>query len=99
MPNVLELKQQAVELKNETATKLKEINEGKITLAEFTQYMNGNGDGKTGAVARDKDISDGIKAYNAAMGIQGGQETGDPGAPPERPMSVKVKKAQENWAR
>lgn len=99
MVNVLELKQQAVELKNETATKLKEVNEGTITLAEFKQYMNGNGDGKTGAVARDKDIADGIKAYNAAQALARGESLPGDGAPPEVPMSLKAKKAQENWAR
>jgi HK97 family phage major capsid protein len=98
MTNVLELKQQSVELKNETAAKLKAVNEGTITLAEFKQYMNGNGDGKTGAVARDKDISDGIKAYNAAVALSRGESTED-GAPPETPVSAKIKQAQENWAR
>jgi HK97 family phage major capsid protein len=100
MPNVLELKQQAVELKRETGEKLKAVNEGTITLAEFTQYMNGNGDGKTGAVARDKDIGLGIKAYGEANRIFSGQDEGNgDGAPPQIPQSLKVKRAQENWTR
>lgn len=98
MPNVLELKQKSVELKNEAAKALSDVNSGAITQAEFTQKMLGNGDGKTGLVAMDKEISDGIKAYNAARGISTGQE-GEGGEPPERPTSLKAKKAAENWAR
>jgi HK97 family phage major capsid protein len=100
MPNVLALKQQAAELQRETSEKLKAVDEGTITLAEFTQYMNGNGDGQTGAVARDKEIGDGIKAYNAAMGIKDGADRAPgEGAPPDQPVSLKMKRAQENWAR
>src|SRR4051812_12628411 len=97
MVNVLELKQQAAELGRETSLKMKQVNEGTITLAEFTQYMNGNGDGKTGAVARDAEISSGIKAFNAALGIN--NEPGHQGPLDDRPTSLKAKMAQENWAR
>lgn len=99
MPNVLELKQQASELGRETSAKLKAANDGTITLAEFTQYMNGNGDGQTGAVARNKEISDGIKAYNEATGMSGGASDPSEGLPPEIPISLRQKRVQENWIR
>jgi hypothetical protein len=39
MPNALALKQQAVELQREVSEKLKSVDEGGITVAEFSQYM------------------------------------------------------------
>lgn len=99
MVNVLELKQQAAELGRETAEKLKAVNEGNITAAEFTQYMQGNGDGKSGAVARDTEISNAIKAFGEAQRMSAGGEQGDEGKPPEITGNAKYKKAQENWAR
>jgi HK97 family phage major capsid protein len=101
MPNVLELKQKSAELKNEAAKALSDVNSGAITQAEFTQKMLGNGDDKTGLVAMDKEIGDGIKAYNAARGITDVADGagGEDGKPPETPMPAKYKQAQENWAR
>lgn len=97
MVNVLELKQQAAEVGREAAQALSDVNSGKITQAEFKQKMLGD-DGKGGLTAKDKDVSDGIKAFNAAQAmIQG--ERAEEGQPPEQPMSVKAKRAQENWTR
>lgn len=94
MPNALALKQQAVELQREVSEKLKSVDEGNITVAEFSQYMEN-------ATKQDKEISDGIKAYNAARGITDGADraAGEDGAPPEMPLPAKYKQAQDNWAR
>jgi HK97 family phage major capsid protein len=95
MPNVLELKQRSVELKNTVAEKLKAVDSGDITVAEFSTYMEK-------AKTEDKEIGDGIKAYNAALGIRDGADRAPgEGAPPDRqvPESLKVKRAKENWAR
>lgn len=94
MPNVLELKQRAVELKRTVAEKLKDVDSGKITVADFSTYMEK-------AETEDKEIGDGIKAYGNALKIQQGGDDGghDQGAPPDRQPSMKVKRAQENWAR
>lgn len=93
MPNVLALKQQAVELKNTVAEKLKAVDDGSITVAEFTQYMEN-------ATKQDQEIGDGIKAYNAARGITDGADRAPgEGDPPDQPQSVKAKMAQENWTR
>jgi HK97 family phage major capsid protein len=71
MPNILELKRQAAELQAEVRDKLEAYDAGRITAKAFTEFMNGNGDGKTGAIARDKEIADGVKAYNAASRYDG----------------------------
>lgn len=95
MPNVLELKQRSVELKNTVAEKLKDVDSGKISVADFTNYMEK-------AQSEDKEIGDGIKAYGNALKIQQGGDDGghdQQGNPPDRPVSMKVKRAQENWAR
>jgi HK97 family phage major capsid protein len=102
MVNVLELKQQSVELKREASQALSDVNSGKITQAEFTQKMLGNGDGKTGLQAKDKEIGDSIKAYSAANAIHGaGGDSLPEGmqAAGDMPQSVKAKRAQENWVR
>jgi len=65
MPNILELKRQAAELGAEVRDKLNAVNSGQITLKAFEGFMNGPG----GAVARDKEITDGLKAYNAANAL------------------------------
>ena len=67
MPNILELRHQHAELKSEVAAKLKGVDDGQISTKAFGEYMNG----PTGAIARDKEISDGIKAYNAANKLHG----------------------------
>lgn len=64
MPNILQLRQQAAELKTEVAAKLKAHNEGQLTMKGFTDFM---GD----AQRRDKEISDGISAYNSASKLYG----------------------------
>lgn len=93
MPNVLALKQQAVELKNQVAEKLKAVDGGTITVAEFTTFMDN-------AQKQDKEIGEGIKAYGAAQSIQGGGDDGGHDQPaPNVPQSLRVKRAQENWAR
>lgn len=102
MVNVLELKQQSVELKREASQALSDVNSGKITQAEFTQKMLGNGDGATGLMAKDKDISDGIKAYGAANAIHGSGGDALPEGVTEAvepSRSMKAKRANENWAR
>src|SRR4029077_14072208 len=67
MPNALELKQRSVELQREVSSKLKAVDEGGITVAEFTQYM-------AKAKEEDKEIGEGIKAYNDARHITDGAD-------------------------
>jgi HK97 family phage major capsid protein len=67
MPNILELRRRATEVKTEAAQALVDVQSGKITQAEFTQKMLGNG----GLVAKDKEISDGLKAYGASHKFDG----------------------------
>lgn len=62
MPNILELRHQHTELKAEVAAKLKAVNDGTITQKAFTDFMTGSG----GAIAREKDITDVLKAYGSA---------------------------------
>lgn len=94
MPNVLELKQQAVELQREVSKSLSDVDSGAITVADFTERMKK-------ATEQDKEIGEGIKAYNAALGIKDGADRHpSDGAPQDQqPVSLKVKRAQENWAR
>ncbi|WP_158087191.1 phage major capsid protein [Mycobacterium aquaticum] len=63
--NIIELKKQARELGAETGAKLKAFNDGTITTKAFTEYM-------VYAQNRDKEITEQIKAYNAAAGIMTG---------------------------
>jgi HK97 family phage major capsid protein len=67
MPNIIQLRREATEVKAEAAQALVDVQSGKITQAEFTQKMLGNG----GLVAKDKEISDGLKAYGAAAKFDG----------------------------
>lgn len=94
MPNALGLKQQAVELQREVSEKLKAVDEGKITGAEFAQYMEKAGE-------QNEDISKGMKAYNAARGMFGSEGSGEDesGRPPVITKSFKQKRAEENWQR
>jgi HK97 family phage major capsid protein len=94
MPNVLSLKQRSAELQKEVGEKLKAVDDGNITVAEFSQYMEN-------ATKEDAEIATGIKAYNAANKLRTGSEPGgeDGGDPPEAPVHWKVKRAQENWTR
>jgi len=90
MPNVLELKQKSAELNRSVHEKRKECDEGKITLADFSTFMDG-------AEKQDREIGDGIKAYNAAMKFAGG-DGDDPnpiGAPAVPEPSLKAKAIQD----
>lgn len=94
MPNVLELKQQAAELNREVQTKLKAVEAGDITVADFSQYMEN-------AEKRDAEIASGIKAYGQAAKFSGSESEGDrpdAGKPPEVAVDMKTKQAQQNWA-
>jgi HK97 family phage major capsid protein len=64
MPNLLDLRRLAAELQAEVGAKLKAVESGRITTKAFSDFM-------TDAQRRDKDINDGIKAYNAAHGLAG----------------------------
>jgi len=93
MPNVLELKQQAAELNRDVHVKIKECEEGTITVADFATFMEG-------AEKKDSEIASGIKAYNAANKWRVGgdpEPSGEPPAPAMEP-NAKMKLAQENWA-
>jgi HK97 family phage major capsid protein len=85
--NILELRQQANQLREEVAAKLKGVDDGQITTKAFAEYMNG----PTGAIARDKEISDGMKAYNAASKFNG-MEGANGGTPPR--LGLRRKGAQ-----
>jgi HK97 family phage major capsid protein len=91
MSQILELKQKAVELQREVSEKLNSVDSGKITVAEFTKYMENAG-------VQDKEISDGIKAYTNARSIADGSSSGDDtgGKPPEQRESLVAKRAREN---
>lgn len=71
MPNILELRRQQAEVKAEAAEALSDVNSGKMTQSAFTLKMLG-GDGKSGLVAKDKEISDGLKAYDTVRRIDAG---------------------------
>jgi HK97 family phage major capsid protein len=88
MPNLLELRQQSKQLRDEVAAKLKGVDDGQITTKAFAEYMNG----PTGAIARDKEISDGLKAYNAASKFDGmgGANGGTPPRPGLRRKGAQV---------
>lgn len=94
MPNVLEYKQKAAELNREVQEKVKAVDAGTITVAEFSQYMEN-------AEKQDAEIATAIKAYNSAAKFSGGASEGDKpegGKPPEVEPSLKAKQAQANWA-
>lgn len=91
MPNVQALKQQASELNTNVKTKIKECEEGTITVADFSQFMEN-------AAKQDVEISAGIKAYTAAQKLSGGADVTPDGAPPAPNPSLQMKKAQESWA-
>lgn len=78
MPNILELRQQRTEIKTEAAQALSDVQSGKITQSAFTLKMLG-ADGKSGLVAKDKEVSDGIKAYGSVSHL-GGDYSGIGGA-------------------
>jgi HK97 family phage major capsid protein len=101
MVNVLELKQQAVEVKREAAQALSDVQAGKITQAEFTLKMLGDGRDNTGLQGKDAEIASGIKAYGAANAIHAGNDDLPDGVKAVRPLSEseKYKRAEENWAR
>lgn len=90
MTNVLELKQKAAELNREVQTKLKLCDDGKMTMAEFSEFMDK-------AEEQDKEIASGIKAYNAAMKFTGGQGEGheDGGVPTFEP-TARMKTLEQN---
>ncbi len=67
MVNLLDLKRQAAQLGSETALKLKQVNDGTITVSQFKQYMTG----PTGAIAKDAEITASIKAFEAAQSVAG----------------------------
>lgn len=95
MVNVLEYKQKAAELKTEVGLKLKEVNDGTITPAAFTQYMEN-------AKTQDTEIANVIKAYDNAARMQGLRADGaDEGLPPaaEPTQTMKQKRAADNWAK
>jgi HK97 family phage major capsid protein len=92
MANVLELKQQAAELNTSVKTKLKEVDAGTITVADFATFMEG-------AEKKDADIAAGIKAYNAAARMSGGSSedpSGGSGEPPVHEPSLRAKQAYDN---
>lgn len=89
MPNVLELKQQAAELNRDVGVKLKECEAGTITVADFSTFMEG-------AEKKDKDISAGIKAYNAAQKFSGSADIRPNGDPPPIQATPKALRAKEN---
>lgn len=92
MTNVLELKQKAAELQREVSDKLKAVDAGSITVAEFSQYMEN-------AEKMDKEIASGIKAYNAAQAMAGGNtEDGgrSPGTPTHFEPSLRAKAIHDN---
>lgn len=91
MPNVLELKQQAAELNRDVPLKIKECEDGKITVADFATFMEG-------AKAKDAEIASGIKAYNEANKWRSGGDPEPDGAPPAPTASAKAQLAQKNWA-
>lgn len=69
MPNVLALRQQASELQHEVSAKLKAVDDGTITVAEFTAYMEK-------AKRQDQEITDNLKAYQSARGLGAGIASG-----------------------
>lgn len=81
MPNVLELKQRATELKTEVGKALKDCEAGTITPAELSGVMDK-------AETEDKSIAEGIKAYNRAVSWRGGaaDESGDDGQDGKPPI-------------
>lgn len=94
MTNVLSLKQRSVEVKNEISSKLKAVDSGDITPAEFTQYMEKAGKEFT-------DIGESIKAYDAGRGFVGAEGSGEgEGGAPQIPVdpALRSKQAQQNWA-
>lgn len=94
MSQILALKQKAVELQQEVAKNLKDVDAGTITVAAFTEFMEKAG-------VQDKEIGDGIKAYNNARKIADGSSSGDDtgGAPPAQHESLVAKRARENALR
>ncbi len=66
MPNVLSLKQRAVEIKNEVTKAMADCESGVMGVGEFKTKMDKLG-------AEDKEVGDGIKAYNQALGMVGGE--------------------------
>ena len=93
MPNVLELKQQAAELDRDVKLKIKECDEGTITVGDFATFMEG-------AQTKDAEIASGIKAYNAANKWRGGngQVDVEPDGQPQAPEpDAKMKLALANW--
>lgn len=91
MPNVLELKQQAAELNRDVGLKIKECEEGKITVADFATFMDG-------AEKKDAEIASGIKAYTAANKWRSGSDPEPDGAPQAPEPDARMKLAQANWA-
>lgn len=93
MPNVLQLKQRSQELKTEVSTKIKACEADQITVAELTTFMEK-------AAKEDKEIGDGIKAYNAAKAFSGsgGSDQTPEGFVPAGavPMGLVAKRANDN---
>lgn len=105
MPNVLALKQRSAELKREVSEKLKAVDTGTITVADFTTFMEKAG-------IEDKEISLGIKSYNAGREMlgqhgseDGGTDTPDGGDDQQLVYSAgaaqaaKIKAVKENWTK
>lgn len=92
MPNVLGIKQQIEELNREVRDKVKAVDSGQITAAEFSQYMEN-------VQKRDEELSTTLKAYSAAAKFSAGpDEDTNAGLSPEVRVDAGTKRAQENWA-
>lgn len=92
MTNVLELKQKSAELLRDVQTKRADCEKGTITVADFTKFMDD-------ASKQDKEIGDGIKAYNDALRMSGGgaDNLNHDGGPQNWTPDERAKQAQQNW--
>jgi HK97 family phage major capsid protein len=79
MTNVLALKQRAAELNREVQAKTKAVEDGTITVAEYSTYMKS-------ASSQDKEIAEGIRAFQNARALGNlGNLPGDTGRLPGQP--------------